>query len=250
MYYFVSAMTETNSNKNLFVLFAKEVYKEVLAGNFGAIKNIKYYKKWKDSQEPGKNAISDEQPWISFPVIDFLEKQVNRDSIIFEYGGGGSTFFFINRAKEVVTVEHHEGWFEKLQEKMKNKGNTNWSGNLILPEKHPVHLDLDPAEPSHYYTNEEPYIDSTFKKYATYIDRFPDKYFDIVLVDGRSRPSCIWHSMKKIKTHGFLIVDNINRKHYFTQLEKLKEQFEVLHQQKAAGPYALYFTKTGVWQKT
>jgi len=237
--------------KKLFVRFGKEVYKEILNKNFKAIQNFKYYNKWKNSLEPGRNSISDEQPWITYPAIEFLKKHINSNTSIFEYGGGGSTLFFVNRAKEVITVEHDEGWFSKLEQKINvDKKTTNWEGNLILPEESTINLDLDPSDPHHYYTSDETYINSTFKAYASFIDRYPEGYFDIILVDGRSRPSCIWHSVSKIKKGGFLVVDNSNRKYYFSAVENiLRSQFKLVFNEKAASPYAEFFTQTGVWRK-
>ena len=50
--------------------------------------------------------------------------------------------------------------------------------------------------------------------YASVIDRFPDGYFGLVFVDGRSRPSCVKHSIPKIKSGGFLILDDADRNYY------------------------------------
>lgn len=137
-----------------------------------------------------------------------------------------------------------------LEKEINIKSSKNWTGNLILPEKHSSTLNLDPSEPFHYYTNDEAYLDSTFKSYASHIDRFPDNYFDIVLVDGRSRPSCIWHCMPKIKAGGILVIDNSNRSYYFKALNKeLNTGFKLIYNSKAASPYSNFFTQTGIWRK-
>lgn len=231
---------------NQFIQFAKQV---VTKGG-GAISHFSFYKRWRRSLMTGSNPVADEQPWITYPVIDYLNKYLTGQSLVFEYGGGGSTLFFVNRAKEVVTVEHDKTWFATLENIMANRQSRNWKGNLVEPEHTPGAEKLDIADPDQYYTDDEHFRDCTFKTYATQIDRYPDNYFDIVLVDGRSRPACIKHSIPKLKKGGLLVVDNSNRKYYFTFFkEVLDKEFNLVYNKKAPSPYATFFTKTGVWKK-
>lgn len=81
-------MISIRMTKSLSISFVKQVIGEVLMGNFSIIENFKYYQKWKSSLEPGRNSISDEQPWITFPVIDLLKKSTDSNTRVFEYGGG------------------------------------------------------------------------------------------------------------------------------------------------------------------
>ncbi|MGZ8846736.1 MAG: hypothetical protein ACXW3C_09760, partial [Pyrinomonadaceae bacterium] len=64
------------------------------------INDLKYYPKWKDSLKPGVSSITDEQPWITFPVIDLLKQNIQSNSKIFEYGGGGRKSFAGSRASD------------------------------------------------------------------------------------------------------------------------------------------------------
>ncbi len=235
---------------NLAFRFGKQVLQEVFKGNFSIIAKTKYFDIWKASLQPGMNSISDQQPWITFPVIDFLKSSVHLNSRVFEYGGGGSTLFFINRAKEVVTVEHDPEWFTRLQQILLKQSSTNWSGNLILPDNKNLSEALDPSNPSDYYTSDKNFLKNTFKTYVTFIDRYADEYFDIVLVDGRSRPSSIFHSLSKVKKGGYLIVDNSDRKYYFQHTNgPLNKSFSLIFNHKSPSPYADFFTQTGIWQK-
>ena len=196
------------------------------------------------------NSIIDQQPWITFPSIDFLKLHLNSDSRVFEYGGGGSTLFFINRVKEVVTIEHDPEWFSRLHQILVNSSANNWSGNLILPETKMAGENLDASDPNDYYTTDSNFLNNIFKLYASFIDRYPDEYFDLVLVDGRARSSCIIHSLKKIKRHGYLIIDNSDRKYYFEKTNNLiTKRFKLIYNHKSPSPYANFFTQTGIWQK-
>ncbi len=233
-----------------FFNFVRLILHDSSQENPSSFKHLKYYRQWKTSLQPGRNAIADELPWITFPAIDFLKQHLNKESKVFEYGAGGSTLFFINRVKEVITIEHHPEWYNKLQDKIQEKHALNWTGKLIPPEDKDVNMQLDPSNPNHYYTNEEPYSDCIFRLYVTYIDNYPDNYFDLIMIDGRSRSSCIWHSMPKVKAGGFLVVDNSNRKNYFTGVQqKLESDFQLIADQKAPSPYLEYLTQTAIWQK-
>jgi len=235
---------------NLYSKFGKQILQELLIGNFLTIKDIKYFYRWGKSLQPGINSIIDKQPWITFPSIDFLKLHLNSNSRVFEYGGGGSTLFFMNRVKEVVTVEHDPEWFSRLQQTLAKSLMNNWSGNLILPENKMPGENLDASNPNHYYTTDSNFLNNIFKLYASFIDRYPDEYFDVVLVDGRARSSCIIHSLKKIKKDGYLIVDNSDRKYYFEKTDNaINKCFKLIYNQKSPSPYADFFTQTGIWQK-
>src|SRR3982751_5308136 len=117
-----------------FVHYLKQIFKEVSGGHISSLLFLSYYKRWKQFLGAGRTAINDEQPWITFPAIDILEKVTDKDAKVFEYGGGGSTLFFVKRAGEVVTVEHDAVWFNVLQSLINEKKLNNWKGNLVPGE--------------------------------------------------------------------------------------------------------------------
>ena len=236
--------------KGFALRYVGQMYKQLAKGNFDILQTYKFYSKWKESLLPGRNSIVDEQPWITFPVVSLLNQYTNANSRVFEYGGGGSTLFFVNRAKEVVTVEHDEKWFLTLQNNINNKNTGNWSGNLVLPEKNNSTGSLDPSKPQDYFSKDPAFTNNTFSTYSKFIDQYPNDYFDIVLVDGRARPSCAWQSIPKIKKGGFLIIDNSDRDYYFMEIKDiLKEKLEPVYNKINLSPYVDFFTHTGVWKK-
>lgn len=40
-------------------------------------------------------------PWINYPAIEFLQKNLETNHKIFEFGGGASTLFFAKRVKKL-----------------------------------------------------------------------------------------------------------------------------------------------------
>jgi len=234
----------------LFFIFVKQMISEIMKGNLSAVSTLRYYTRWRRSLLPAASSIADKQPWITFPVIDLLLQYVTKNTRVFEFGGGGSTLFFTGRAKEVVTVEHDPEWFEKLQQMIGEGNFPGWTGKLILPEKTDAANTRDPSNPADYYTADTNFSAYTFKNYVSLIDNYPPEYVDIVLVDGRSRPSCIMHSIPRIKKGGLLVIDNSDRDYYFNHLgSKLKKEFEVIYNKKAPSPYVNFFTQTGIWKK-
>src|SRR5665213_1934865 len=127
---------------------------------------LKHFFKWKRSLKPDSSSVKDEQPWITFDVIDFLKSHVNNSSKIFEYGGGGSTLFFVKIAGEVHTVEHDKDWFGKLSEIILEKKYSNWKGSFVLPEKKNLVEKPDPANPEHYAADDENSIGFNYKDYV------------------------------------------------------------------------------------
>ena len=206
----------------------------------------KYFLKWKNLAN--SNSIEARLPWISFPVISFLESNVSKNTKVFEYGGGGSTLFFTERAGEVVTVEHNKEWFNILSNRIKNT--YNWKGIFIEPEVMQDDNITDISNPDEYISSEKEFENKSFYKYASCIDNYSDNYFDVVLVDGRARPSCIKHAIVKIKKGGYLILDNADRDYYTQYFKKiLSEEFEIVINYSGPTPFCTWFNRTSVWKK-
>lgn len=208
-----------------------------------------YYSAWKASQKEGRGTMADEQPWLSYAAIDHLNRFVRSDMKVFEYGGGGSTLYFTNRTASVVTVEHNPEWFVLLGKEMKSRGKNNWQGHLIPGEPgRPKGAAI--SDPNAYVSDDADNADKNFRAYASSIDQFADEYFDIVLVDGRSRPSCTKHGIPKLKKGGWLIIDNSDRDYYLEAFrKKLAADFETVLHCKGPTPYCTWFTQTSIWKK-
>lgn len=230
----------------LFRVFSKQAKKN--GGNVWS--QLNYFFRWKKSLDKNASSVKDEQPWITFKAIDYLKKNVTNQFNVFEYGGGGSTLFFVKRAKEVITVEHNEEWFGILSGMMVQKNYRNWKGNFIKAQDGDFVNAPDMANPDHYSSGDIPSKGMNYHNYAAAIDAYPENYFDIVLVDGRSRPSCMKHAIPKIKKGGLLILDNSDRDYYLTFFKTmLSEQFITVLDEVGPGPYSMDFSKTSIWKK-
>lgn len=122
-------------------------------------------------------------PWITYPALDFIRKRITANLTVFEYGSGGSTTWWANRVKNVISVEHDHEWYEKIKLIQRN--------NVKLR-----HINL-------IYGGE---YSKSIREYGV--------HFDIVVVDGRDRVSCIKHCVDFLKPNGIIILDNSDRTEY------------------------------------
>jgi hypothetical protein len=217
----------------------------------GMISNpYRYFFRWRKSLIKEANSVKDELPWITFNAIDFISQRLNPNSKVFEFGGGGSTLFFLKNKATVYTVEHDKKWFEILSSMVEDKKYTKWNGFFIEAEKNKLSVNSDKANPLDFYTEDPNFLDCNFKSYASKIAQFDDDFFDIVLVDGRSRVSCIHQSINKIKSNGLLVLDNSDREYYTSQINNLiEENFILVLTKYAPSPYSKDFTHTTIWVK-
>jgi hypothetical protein len=208
---------------------------------------VKFFPFWLYSIRKGSDPLSDEQPWITFPAIDFIKKIISKEMIVYEFGTGGSTLFFANRAKKIISVEHDPLWMEKISNAIKKRGYNNWQGNLIEPIKDNEFYKKDPSNPDDYISSSKDFLGMSFEKYVRKLDEFPDNYFDIIFIDGRARPSCFKHSLPKLKTNGYIFWDNTDRNHYFHSMNRASTDL-VFFDFPGCCPYVNFFTRTSAWK--
>lgn len=160
--------------------------------------------------------LSSPSPWMSFDAIDYLKNYLKNISgaHLFEYGSGGSTLFWLTQGAKVVSIEHDPLWYALVN---KYTGQTeDLDYRLIEPEFRGRDWEKtsDAANPDDYATADEKLRNYSFRQYVRQIDSFPDNYFDIIIIDGRSRPACIKHSVSKVAPGGVVVLDNADRSYY------------------------------------
>lgn len=217
-----------------FLNYLKKTYKlNDSISDYSILKHRTIYKEWVAQIKTKKTPLELELPWITILAKQYIEQYFLErgvaESKVFEYGSGGSSLFFLKYASEVHSVEHDEAWFNRVQKSIADREIKGWNGYFRPPEylEDGRGLKLKASNPNHYYTNAQPYLQYHFEGYVKVIDGFRDNYFDIVLIDGRSRPSCISHSLKKVKKGGLLILDNAERKYYLEQKLLYPEEFSL-----------------------
>ena len=60
-------------------------------------------------------------PWWTYPVIDYLNQFDFNDEIIFEYGPGNGTLWFLDKGcKKIISIENDKSWYKELEETKHN----------------------------------------------------------------------------------------------------------------------------------
>lgn len=208
------------------------------------------YPAWRESQRLRRSPLAERRPWLTFGAIRFLEARLDRSMRVFEYGSGGSTIFFAERAGEVVAVEHERDWQVTVQRAIEAAGLSN--ARVVLAEPSPAGAEARnaaAADPGAYASSDTRYAGSSFRAYAATIDAWPDDAFDVIVIDGRARPSAFVHARPKLAPGGLLVLDNAERAHYASILHTLDTLGWRRHEFAGAGPYNRYFWKTFAWER-
>jgi hypothetical protein len=210
---------------------------------------IPSYFRWRKYLNAVENVLLNDMPWFNFEAIDFLDGLLNKHMRVFEYSSGGSTLFFSARVMQVVSVEHDETWYKQVLDIVNQKNIKNSEIKLVKPEDVGNYSERDHDKPDDYISSDARYHGQAFVHYAKSIDPYPDGYFDIVLIDGRARPSCVAHAQHKVKVGGYLILDNSERDEYRWIHESLAKDLWKKQSFYGPGPYVMNFWGTTYWNK-
>ena len=211
--------------------------------------SVKYFNSWLRHLEEGKSSVTDNMPWLTFGAIDFLKEKLNRDMSLFEYGSGGSTLFWSAHLRQVVSIEHEPLWYEKMVDEFSKRRIQNVEYILAEAEEDKMFETKSFENPDHYVSSDLLFKGKNFRNYVKQIDLFPDQSFDIIVVDGRARPSCIHHALSKLNEKGYLVIDNSERNYYLASFTFTEPDWKVW---KFYGPvpYNYNFSETTIIQRT
>jgi predicted O-methyltransferase YrrM len=213
-----------------------------------AAQHVRDYADWRASQRPTSNPLTDHQPWLTFGAIRYLDARLQRGMHVFEYGSGGSTIFFAERAADVVAVEHEPDWHRKVAHEVLAASRSNVRLLLMQPSS-ACEATASPDDPDGYASIDRRFTGCSFRRYAAAIDAWPDDSFDVIIVDGRARPSCCKHAMPKLAPGGVIVLDNAERAHYAAAIRRLDAAGWTRREFAGAGPYNRYFWKTFAWER-
>jgi len=209
---------------------------------------IRFYPMWANDLE-GQSPLQMELPWMTYKSIDFLRETVTADYKIFEFGSGGSTMFLSQRCRQLVSVEHDPEWAVSVKEAITKRGVANVDFKLIEPVRGAIGEGVDAADPTSFASGEPPYSSCSFEAYVSSIDGYPAESFDMVIVDGRARQTCLGHAHSKVKVGGWLILDDAERDRYQRAQSLLDNDQWRRVDFNGPAPCKRYFAVTRVWQK-
>jgi hypothetical protein len=144
----------------------------------------------------GRQPTDLELPWFSFAAIRVLQNSLNGTERVFEYGSGGSTFFFAHRSAQVLSVEDDPAWHGLVASKLARRGVTN-----AQVELHPM---VDDER-------------STFLA-SSFSQRIRAAFWDVIVVDchcghnasqyGEIRPAALELAMTQLNPGGMIVLDD------------------------------------------
>jgi hypothetical protein len=141
-------------------------------------------------------------PWFSWPAIEYLEKTHCRPGArAFEYGGGGSTLYLLDRGCRVRTAENSPDWAEQVLTRARAAG-------------YETRLDLRVVDMPEHPTVAERKLTEC---YVAQIDA-PEPW-DLVIVDGvdgtpSTRLECLERARTSLAPGGAIVLDDAWRKTY------------------------------------
>ncbi|MDO8431610.1 MAG: hypothetical protein Q7S58_04285 [Candidatus Binatus sp.] len=109
-------------------------------------------------------------PWISYRAVKFLDRAIERDWRVIEFGSGMSTLWLAERCGWLHSIESDPGWYRLVSSRLKQSGSIRYELRGV-----------------------EEYPD---------VSDYPDGSIDFALVDGIWRAGCIEQVAPKIRRGG------------------------------------------------
>ena len=70
-------------------------------------------------------SFAKKKPWLSPASIRILDTILTKDMTGLEYGSGMSTYYFSQKLKTLMSVEHHKGWYDLVSKQLNQVGVNN-----------------------------------------------------------------------------------------------------------------------------
>jgi hypothetical protein len=205
---------------------------------------LRAYPRWAASRAVEATPLRDGRPWLPFAAQDALERALRPGARVCEYGCGGSTRFALERGADVLTIEWDADWARRVAAAIGSGARAAWTLEVVAPDPDERAAALDPADPAAYVSAAPALSSFSFGAYARAIDRHPGAGFDVVLVAGRARPSCMRHALPRIAPGGLLVLDHSERPWYRPALALCDPGSWARADHRGPGPYAERFWQT------
>ncbi len=206
-------------------------------------KTIKYFFTWvRHITPPPTSPLTHPLPWITLETHEWLYNFLTKNMTIFEWGSGASTIYLARRVKQLISIEHDTFWYTKIQGALQRHSITNCTYMLVPPTPSKI------STSKLYQSSSPSYEGMSFEQYCKTIASFPDNMFDLIVIDGRARVSCLFHAQSKVKRGGYILFDNSEREEYKTALNTLTNFRRI----NFFGPayYSVGFWQTSILQRT
>jgi predicted O-methyltransferase YrrM len=126
------------------------------------------------------------QPWIPFSARAALERRIRPDFHVWEIGAGYSTLWLADRVSSLVSIEASKDWHDRLSEIIRAERITNldlrfvWRADLMAD-----------------------------------FSELPDGSLDLLFIDGGPRGLCLERGFAKVRSGGYVYLDNWDTKEFW-----------------------------------
>jgi predicted O-methyltransferase YrrM len=146
-----------------------------------------------------KRGTAPQRPWIVPAAIGWLRRRIRSDWAVLELGSGRSTVWFARRAGSVISLEDNKFWHGHTRERLEAAGLSNVDLRWIDVEEFPRQ-----------------------------VASLPDGAFDLVVIDFLEAPTitridCVEPAMKKVRSGGYLLLDDSDRPGYTEAFQLLSD---------------------------
>ena len=190
-------------------------------------------------------------PEFDDSIITGMKKYIDRDTVMLEYGSGGSTLFFSKFVKELYSLEHYDRFYQVIKSSTDKLDNVHYY--LVEPNQGkgkdvPSATDSDISDEKYdelkekypYHTEHNIRRYWQYRDFVDYVDELGVDKFDVVLVDGRARGFCATKVLDYIDESGVVFIDDFYTRlnEYFGPTDK-ENFFEVFEEVERLGRMAV-----------
>jgi len=147
-----------------------------------------------------------DSPWWTYGAIDVVDEWLasREHTRAFEWGAGSSTLWLENRVDELTSVEHDAEFAAMVGSAVSSNVNL-----LMIPP--------EPSENPKVASGQRDHPGLDFTKYVDAINSV-DGDFDLIGIDGRARPECLYAAIGRLSSDGIIVFDNSDRDRYAASL--------------------------------
>lgn len=189
---------------------------------------------WTATTVFGRDLLRAGIPWLPFAATRWLEATLSRTMSVFEWGAGGSTLFLAPRVGRLESIEYDPQWHSAVAARLAGAGLANVRLRLVPPRE----SDGAPGDAA-FRSSAAAYAGYSFEAYVNSIGEHPPDAFDLIVVDGRARNACVRAAIPRLKTGGFLLLDDSDRADTAESVERLERDGWTLLHFRGPGPRSI-----------
>jgi hypothetical protein len=155
--------------------------------------------------------------------IELVQSYCKDDSVMLEWGCGGSTTIFPKYVKKFYSIEHNLDWYWNVQQELYDDKLNNAEIHLCdIPKGVPTNREefWNKYDDNILYASEHldnhniPKLDDcvyprdkyVWGEYIDYVDNLGVDHFDIVFIDGRARTDCAYKVLNYIDEDSIVFI--------------------------------------------